>query len=110
MLQYFKMLLSGDDFLEKNYSPRGVLLSLSKAVLYFGLWLCMQIVVVNLVALVLSWSFPGADEYKLTEMMDSLSLEINIMIGALTVIAAALIAKLFRSTLSDRQAPFPTAG
>jgi len=95
------MLLSGDDFLEKNYSPRGVLLSLSKAVLYFGLWLCMQIVVVNLVALVLSWSFPGADEYKLTEMMDSLSLEINIMIGALTVIAAALIAKLFRSTLSD---------
>ncbi len=101
MLQYFKMLLSGDDFLEKNYSPRGVILSLSKAILYFGLYVGMQFIVINFAALVLSWKFPSADSYKLTEMIDSLTLELSIAVGALTVIALAVIAKLRRTSLSE---------
>lgn len=87
--------------MEKNYSPRGIALSLMKAVLYFGLYIGVQLVVVNLAAFILSVKFPGADEYKLTEMIDGLTLELSIMIGALTVIILAIIAKIRGSSLSE---------
>lgn len=87
--------------MEKNYSPRGVILSLSKAVLYFGLYVVVQYIVVNFAAMVLSLKFPGADSYKLTEMIDSLSLELNVAIGALTVVALAVLSKLCKSSLSE---------
>lgn len=86
--------------MEKNYSPRGVILSLSKAILYFGLWLVLQILVVNLAYSILAIRFPGADSYQLTEMMDGLSIVLNIMVGILTVITVAIIAKLRKSSLS----------
>ena len=76
-------------------------LSLSKAVLYFGLWLALQILVVNLTYSVLALRFPGANEYQLTEMLDGLSVELNIAVGALTVIAVAVIAKLGKSSLTQ---------
>lgn len=86
--------------MEKNYSPRGVIISVLKVILYFGLWLAIQVAVVNFAYWVLALKFPGADAYKLTEMMNALSLELNIAVGTLTVIALAIIAKLRNSSLS----------
>lgn len=102
MLQYFKMLLSGDDYLKKSYTTQGVLVSLLKAALYFGLWILIQFVVVSFAATVLSIKFPSADEYKLTEMVDSLSLELNILVGCLTVLVIAILAKAQKDTLTKR--------
>ena len=73
---------------------------LLKAILYFGLYLAIQIAVTNLIYGILILKFPGFDNYKLTEVMESLSLEINIIGGILTVFALALIAKLNKSSLS----------
>lgn len=102
MLQYFKMLLSGDDDLKKSYTTVGVLISLLKAALYFGLWILVQFVVVSFVATALSIKFPSADEYKLTEMVDSLSTELNILVGCLTILIIAILAKAQKDTLTKR--------
>ena len=102
MLQYFKMLLSGDDYLKKSYTTQGVIISLFKAALYFGIWILVQFIVVNFAAAVLSIKFPSADEYKLTEMIDNLSIELNILVGCLTVLVLAVLAKAQKDTLTKR--------
>ncbi|MBO5261737.1 MAG: CPBP family intramembrane metalloprotease [Clostridia bacterium] len=88
--------------MKKKYTSTGVLLSLLKAILYFGLWLLIQFVVVNFAASVIKIKFPSVDDYDLTEMVNGLSLEINIIVGALTVLVLALFAKLQKDTLSKR--------
>ena len=87
--------------MKNNYSTKGVAFALLKAVLYFGLYILIQIAVTNLVYGIIVLKFPGFDNYKLTEIMESLSLELNMMGGALTVFALALIAKLNKSSLSQ---------
>lgn len=96
--------------MEKKYTTQGVAISLLKAVLYFAFWLLLQFIVINFVATALKIKFPSADNYDLTEMVNGLSLEINIIIGALTVLILALFAKIQKDTLSKRASIRPYAG
>lgn len=86
--------------MKKTYSTRGVAISLLKVVLYFALYLAIQIAVINIIYGILVLKFPSFDSYQLTEVMEALSLEINIIGCILTVAALALIAKLNKSSLS----------
>ena len=88
--------------MKKTYTTHGVAISLLKAILYFGLWILVQFIVVNLAASVLYLKFPSADEYKMTEMINGLSLELNVIVGCLTVLTIAILAKAQRDTLSKR--------
>ena len=88
--------------MKKAYTTQGVIISLLKALLYLGLWFLIQFVVINLAASVLYLKYPSADEYKMTEMINGLSLELNVMVGCLTVLVLAIFAKVQRDTLTKR--------
>ena len=86
--------------MKKKYTTQGVAISLIKAVLYFALWILAQFVVVNFAALVISRKFPVSSSSELTEMVEGMSLEINILVGALVVIVLAVFSMLRKTTLS----------
>lgn len=87
--------------MEKKHSALDISLCILKALLYFGLWLLVQVIVVNFAAIVITAKYPGINDHELTSMINELSVEINIVIGALTVLILAIFAKLRRDTLSN---------
>ena len=88
--------------MEQKYTARGVLLGILRAILYFGLWFLVQIIVVNFAALVLRGKFPGVNDYDLTVMVEGLSLELNIMVGVLTIIALFILTLIQKDSLTKR--------
>lgn len=101
--------LTGDDFLEKGYTPRGAAIAVLKALGYFALWFFVQAVVVVFVTIAVGVTNPGLDDAALTERVNSLSIEMNILVGCGAVLFLALIAKLRGTTLSKQALirPYP---
>lgn len=82
--------------MENKYSLKGVLIALAKCILFFALYLLMQIVSVALITLALGLSSPEKLDY-LTQM----SVELDIIAGCITILIFALLAKLFKTSLSE---------
>ncbi len=88
--------------MENKYSAKGVAFGLLKCLGYLALLFAVQLLVVNFAAVVLTIKFPSIDEYQLTAMIDSLTNELNIFVGALTILLLAVLSMLRKDSLSKR--------
>ncbi len=82
--------------MENKYSLKGVLVALAKCFLFFALYLLIQALSVGLMSILIALISPDKHAY-LTQM----TVELNIIAGCITVLAFALLAKLFKTNLSD---------
>lgn len=87
----------------------GIATAILKALAYFGAWFCVQILVLFVATFIISAANPGMDAAWIDERINSLSLEINMLVGCATVLFLALVAYLRGSTLSKKALirPYP---
>ena len=92
----------GVDYLEKQYSSRGIILSLAKALLYLAIWFAAQFLVIPVFGALLLASTSGMTPDQQISLIMQYSMELNITVSCVTVLVLALVARLTHSTLSER--------
>ncbi len=95
--------------METGNTPLGAATAILKALLYFGFWFLVQMLVVSFVSAAVSVANPGLDENGLLEYVNGLSIEMNILVGCVSVLGLALAARLRGTTLSKKAniRPYP---
>lgn len=82
--------------MENKYSVKGVLIALAKCLLFFALYILIQIASVNLMSILLMLIAPHKYDF-----FAQMSVELTVISGCFTILFFALLARLFKTNLSD---------